>query len=120
MLLVAFDGMFAQLESAFGLLIEKVTQTPDLSGLIWSVFRKALWLTRPFVFVFFRPAVELHGRPCSLEEGGCDLGGSGHAGAFLRQRADAAGPGGNLLPQEAPNDPGLLPAVCLVRSDAVG
>lgn len=27
MLLVAFDGMFAQLESAFGLLIEKVTLT---------------------------------------------------------------------------------------------
>lgn len=25
MLLVAFDGMFAQLESAFGLLIDKVT-----------------------------------------------------------------------------------------------
>ena len=30
MLLVAFDGMFAQVETAFGLLVEKVNNRPGL------------------------------------------------------------------------------------------
>lgn len=37
MLLVAFDGMFAQLETAFGLLIDKVKNVELFGYLFWTV-----------------------------------------------------------------------------------